>query len=62
MAKCRRKLWETKRDIRSLEATGDVPYIMSEALSINGENYGGDDVTIDTLHSLFKLDDRCLRR
>lgn len=52
---CRRKVWETKRDIRSLEATGDASYILQQALSVRDEDFDTENISMDTLHSLLKL-------
>jgi Secretory pathway protein Sec39 len=66
VADCRRKLWETKHDVPSLEATGTSSYIIRQALSIveyNDDDVGTDDVlTVEVLHSLLKLALSCSER
>jgi hypothetical protein len=65
LASCRRKLWETKHDLPSQEATGDSSYIIGQALSVVDAN---DDVdtdgffSVEEVPSLLKLALACSER
>ncbi|KAG7356314.1 hypothetical protein IV203_001000 [Nitzschia inconspicua] len=62
VAQCLRKLWETKRDMASLEATGDTSYIIQQALLIRDKDFDIDSLTMETLHPLLKLALACCER